>query len=96
MAKPLKCPGCPGNITRNDDASWSHSGLHSADCIIKQYEPLSSRAVIDYTRGKWRVNPAVEGGIEAIVSPPPPPRPPVSEVQMGQVIKVNFKKKKRI
>jgi hypothetical protein len=50
------------------------------------------KALSGHREGKWRVNPAVEGGIERLEAP----TPPLSKVQLGDLIKVDFKNKKRI
>jgi hypothetical protein len=87
------CPGCSGKLALDTErGEWSHKGLHDAGCIIKQHEPLSMKALSGHREGKWRVNPAVEGGIERLEAP----TPPLSKTQLGDVIKVDFKNKKRI
>jgi hypothetical protein len=87
------CPGCSGKLALDTEhGDWSHKGLHDASCIIKDYEPLSMKALSGHHEGKWRVNPAVEGGIERLETP----KSSLSEAQLGDVIKVDFKNKKRI
>jgi hypothetical protein len=87
----IPCPDCPGIMQLNNKNRYSHVGPHDADCIWRKYEPVNWDSIHSYMHGVWEFD---EKGEPKAVEPP---ASPISAPQFeNNVIKVDFKNRKRI